>query len=191
MAGIIKNIINSFLQNNNLDFAGSVGVTDQSQNNNQNISAPKFSKRTFSNFMDLVKKNVASDQTTRINKKLAQDKDVNVSKVYSMRNYDDGNRPEGNARYWKGENVGRGLEDVPGNITEEVRSSAIDQVKYDPKQNLCWVKYVDGNGGWYSFKMNPKQFKTYMQSSSKGRYTQNVMRQVNYDNDWENHPYPN
>lgn len=190
MAGMIKNIIGNFLKNNNLDFAGSVGVTQQNTQNNSQIKTPKFSKRSFSDFMDMVKRNVASDQTTRINKKLAQDKDVNVSKVYSMRNYDENERPEGNARNWTGDNVGRGAEDVPGNVTEEVRSSAINQVKYDPRQGLCWVQYTDGDQ-WYSFKMNPKQFKTYMQSSSKGRYTQNVMRQVNYDNNWEDHPYPN
>lgn len=176
MAGFISNIINNVLK-----VSGKIA----DQNNNAATS-----KRNFQSFMDLIKNNVASDQSTRINKKIAQDKNVNVGKVYSMRNYDEGNRPEGRARWWKGESVGRGDEES-GNLTEEVRSSAIDSVKYDPKQGLCWVKYVDGNGGWYSFKMNPSQFKTYMQSSSKGRYTNNIMRERNYDNDWENHPVPN
>lgn len=174
--GFIRNIFNNLIKNNNK------AITENNE--------AKTSKRTFKGFMDQILNNVSSDQTTRINKKLAQDKNLNVSKIYSMRNYEEGNRPEGNARMWKGENVGRGDEDT-GNITEEVRSSAVDSVKYDPGQGLCWVRYVGGNGEWYSFKMNPKQFKTYMQASSKGRYTQNVMREQNYDTEWENHPVPN
>lgn len=175
MAGFIKNMFENFART-----AGKAMT---------NIEQPKTSKRSFSSFMDMITNNVASDQSSRINKKIAQDKNVNVGKIYSMRNYEEGERPEGKARNWTGENVGRGDEDS-GRLTEEVRSSAVDQVKYDPSQNLCWVKYVGGSGEWYSFSMNPKEFKTYMQSSSKGRYTQNVMREKNYDKNWENHPVP-
>lgn len=87
---------------------------------------------------------VNSDQRIKINRRLAQDKVVNVDKLYSERNYMAGERPAGDPRTWEGENLGRGKSNDTDNVTEQVGSTAIEAVKYNPQTEECWVRYKKG-----------------------------------------------
>lgn len=69
--------------------------------------------------------------------------------------------------------------------TLSIPSTAISKVRYDPEQQICWVKYRSGKE-WYSFSMTPEEFKAYMAAPSKGRHTQK-MRKTNYDSNWKEH----
>lgn len=61
---------------------------------------------------------------------------------------------------------------------EEVTSTAIADVKYDPSSHICKVKYTTGDT-WYDFMMTPAEFEEFMNADSKGKYVQHVMRQQN------------
>lgn len=61
---------------------------------------------------------------------------------------------------------------------EEVTSSAIQDVKYDPSSHICKVKFTSGDT-WYDFMMTPAEFENFMNSDSKGQYVQNIMRKQN------------
>lgn len=121
-----------------------------------------------------------SDQRVKINRRLAQDKTVNIDKLYSERNYVAGARPEGDPRTWNGDNLGRGDTLDTDNITEQVGSTAINAVQYEPKTGECWVQYKTSPKRYHFVNMTPDQFKAYMQSGSKGQYTQE-MRLNNHD----------
>lgn len=117
-----------------------------------------------------------SDQRLKIAKRLAQDKDITVDKLYSERNYQIGNKPS----EWGKENIGRAQENDMTATNTQVGSTAIDTVKYNPQTEECKVKYKNGDKFYNFVNMPPEQFKQYMQSGSKGRYTQK-MRVTNHD----------
>lgn len=60
----------------------------------------------------------------------------------------------------------------------QVPSSAVDSVRYDPKSHRMWLRYTSGPKE-YVFKVNPSEFRQFMNAGSKGRYTQNVLRKRN------------
>lgn len=133
------------------------------------------------NFERLNGTRVNSDQRIKINRRLAQDKMVKVDKLYSERNYIAGNRPEGDPRNWTDDNLGRGDTLDTDNVVEQVGSTAIHHVEYNPKTGECNVAYKTNPQKMYHFiDMSPDQFKAYMQSGSKGQYTQE-MRLNNHD----------
>lgn len=61
---------------------------------------------------------------------------------------------------------------------EEIASTAIQDVKYDPSSHICKVKY-NGGDKWYDFMMTPAEFEQFMNADSKGRYCATVMKVQN------------
>ena len=118
-------------------------------------------------------KELASDNKKKISKDLRKDKDLTINKLISKRfvtTDDDGKKGSGLS-----------LDEYSGDTEVEIPSTAIADVKYDPKSRVCHVKYVGGNK-WYRFvNMTPQQFKSFMNASSKGRYVQRIMRIKNHD----------
>lgn len=121
-------------------------------------------------------KETASDDKKKIAKNLRKDKDVIINKLISKRfvpTDDEGRYPNADLKNF--------MDEYKGDTEVEIPSTAIADVKYDPKSGVCHVKYVGGNK-WYRFvNMSPQQFKSFMNSSSKGRYVQRVMRLKNHD----------
>lgn len=119
------------------------------------------------------KKELASDNKKKISKDLRKDKDLTINRLISKRfvtTDDDGKKGSGLS-----------LDEYSGDTEVEIPSTAIADVKYDPKSKVCHVKYVGGDK-WYRFvNMTPQQFKSFMNASSKGRYVQRIMRKKNYD----------
>lgn len=123
------------------------------------------------------KPELASDNTKKIDKKIKKDKEVSVDRLYSKRFYSKGS--DGN--YTDNDAKKASLDEYSGETEVEIPSTAIADVKYNPKEKVCHVKYVGGDK-WYRFvNMSPQQFKSFMMSSSKGRYVQKVMRKKNHD----------
>lgn len=121
-----------------------------------------------------------SDERARIAKRLAQDKKVRIGSLYSDRNYQAGEKPQGDPREWTGEHIGRGDTENTDTIDLPIRSTAIDSVEYNPKEKDVYVKYRNGKKRYHFVNMSPDQFKSYMNAGSKGRYTQD-MRITNHD----------
>lgn len=75
---------------------------------------------------------------------------------------------------------------LTGNVTTgkglstevEVASQAIAEVKYDPKTNICKVRFVNGDK-WYDYNMTPDEFEDFMASDSKSQYVNYVMKYEN------------
>lgn len=123
------------------------------------------------------KKSLASDDTKKIDKKLGKDKDLLIGTLISKRYYGKGS----DGHYTDKDAIHNSLDEYSGETEVEIPSTAIKDVRYNPKTRVCYVKYTSGNK-WYRFiNMSPQQFKAFMDSSSKGRYVQFVMRKKNYD----------
>lgn len=60
----------------------------------------------------------------------------------------------------------------------QVPSSAVDSVRYDPKSHHMWLRYTSSPKE-YVFRVNPQEFRQFMNAGSKGRYTQQVLRKRN------------
>lgn len=113
-----------------------------------------------------------SGQTKRIEKRLRKGMDIAISLMNSKRYY--GKGPDGS--FIDGTHS---MDEYDGEVEVEIPSTAVAEVKYDPETGVCNVRYVDGDK-WYRFEgMSPQQFQTFMKSSSKGRYVNNVMRKKN------------
>lgn len=116
-----------------------------------------------------------SGQTKRIEKKLKKGKEINVGLMNSKRYYGKGS----DGHFIDEDATSNSLDEWDGEIEVDVPSTAVAEVKYDPETGVCNVRYVDGDK-WYRFEgMSPEQFQTFMKSSSKGRYVNNVMRKKN------------
>lgn len=116
-----------------------------------------------------------SDDTKKLNKKLKKGKEVKVNKVISSRYYN----PGSNGSFLDDDATVASLDDGGNKIEVEVPSTAVDEVKYDPKTKVCEVKFVSGNK-WYKYEnMSEQQFQSFMNASSKGRYVNNVMKVQN------------
>lgn len=122
------------------------------------------------------KKETASDDKKKIAKNLRKDKDVTINKLISKRFV-----PTDEEGKYSVTDLKNYLDEYKGDTEVEIPSTAIADVRYDPKTKVCHVKYVGGNK-WYRFvNMTPQQFKSFMNSSSKGRYVQRIMRHKNHD----------
>ena len=147
------------------------------------LDLSRLKKFQLPDFKKLVKekdesnnKDLASDNKKKIDKKLRKDKNVAIDKLISKRYYS-----KGSNGHYTDDDAKMSIDEYDGEQEVEIPSTAIADVKYDPKTKVCYVKYVKGNK-WYKFiNMSPQQFKTFMNASSKGRYVQFVMRKKNYD----------
>lgn len=64
----------------------------------------------------------------------------------------------------------------------QVQSSAIDSVRYSPKDNHLWLRYRKPKGGAtkeYVFDVTPDEFRAFMNAGSKGRYAHYVLKRNN------------
>ena len=59
-----------------------------------------------------------------------------------------------------------------------VRSTAIDNVRYDPNNNHLYVTYTSGPKE-YVFDADEKTFQKFMRSGSKGRFAHYILKQNN------------
>lgn len=124
---------------------------------------------------NIVQKKLESGQTDKIDKKLEKGKELNVGLMNSKRYYGKGS----DGHFTDNDATVGSLDEYNGETEVDIPSTAIAEVKYDPKTRVCNVRYVTGKK-WYRFEnMSPQQFKSFMNASSKGRYVNNVMRVKN------------
>lgn len=64
------------------------------------------------------------------------------------------------------------------NSVNGIKSTAIDDVKYDPNTNTASVKWINGDK-YYDFDVSPDEMKDFTDSFSKGRHVNNVWKQYN------------
>lgn len=127
-------------------------------------------------FDRVFKRITSSDDKQKINKLLNKGKEVNVNDLVSKRYVS-----KGSQGHYTDEDAKVSLDEYAGETETDIKSTAIDDVKYNEKTKTCWVKYVGGKK-WYKFvNMSRQQFESFMNASSKGRYVQNVMRTKNHD----------
>lgn len=121
-------------------------------------------------------KELASYNRKKINRGLRKDKDLTINRVISKRfvpTDDEGRYPDADLKNF--------MDEYKGDTEIEIPSTAIADVKYDPRSRVCYVRYTSGNK-WYRFvNMSPEQFRSFMNASSKGRYVQRIMRKRNHD----------
>ena len=123
---------------------------------------------------DNVFKNLTSDDTKKIDKKLNKGKEITVTSLSSKRYFD-----KGSNGHYIDDDATVDMDEYSGATEAKLKSTAIEQAKYDPKTKECWIQFVD-NPKWYKFdNMSEQQFKTFMNASSKGRYVNNVMKVKN------------
>jgi len=136
----------------------------------------KSKSETESRKATLSKKPLASYNRKKINRGLRKDKDLTINRVISKRfvpTDDEGRYPNADLKNF--------MDEYKGDTEIEIPSTAIADVKYDPRSRVCYVRYTSGNK-WYRFvNMSPEQFKSFMNASSKGRYVQRIMRKRNHD----------
>jgi len=112
-------------------------------------------------------KDTNSDQKKKIEKKLDKKDNIEVDHMVS-------------SRYTTGDGK-VSLNEYDGENEEKIPSTAIRKVKYNKDTHECWVQYITSNK-WYKFiKMSMQQFMSFMNASSKGRYVQKIMRNINFD----------
>lgn len=122
-----------------------------------------------------------SGQTEKIENKLKKGKEINVGLMNSKRYYGKGS----NGHFTDDDAISGSLNEYDGEAEVDVKSTAVQEVRYvpnsqNPREGVCWVRFVGGKGKWYRFEhMSPQQFKSFMNASSKGRYVNNVMRVKN------------
>lgn len=63
-------------------------------------------------------------------------------------------------------------------VLENIQSTAVQRVRYDPDTNVCKVTFVGGDKE-YDYNMTPAQFKKFMQAASKGRHVHRVLSKFN------------
>lgn len=119
-------------------------------------------------------KRTASYDTKKIDKKLDKEKPLLVSYLNSKRYYGKGS----DGHYTDDDATVASLDEYDGDTMAEIPSTAVKNVKYDPKTKTCSVLFVGGDK-WYDYQMSPQQFKSFMAASSKGRYVNNVMKHKN------------
>ena len=113
-----------------------------------------------------------TQKADEIREKVLSGKSVEVKRPTSYRSYKKGT----DGTYSSGTySIGKYK---PGSRTAALASTAIGDVKYDPTTKICKVQYV-GGGKWYDFKMEPDEFMKFIDSPSKGRYVQYVMKVQN------------
>lgn len=94
---------------------------------------------------------------------LDDDKNVNIRGLQSKRFED----PETGKMDL---DVASGSEDEDKIIQENVASTAIDSVRYDPKKKIMWIRFVGGDKE-YAFPNVPKdKIQQFLKAQSKGRF---------------------
>lgn len=161
-------------------------TADRSSSNRSRSFSPSFSP-SFNPIQALAQsirkkteekpsKALSSGDEKKISRNLRKDKNVTIDHLTSKRWFS-----KGSNGHYSDDDSKMSLNEYEGEQEVEIPSTAIADVKYDPKTRVCHVKYRGGNK-WYRFiNMSPQQFKAFMNASSKGRYVQFVMRKKNYD----------
>ena len=122
-------------------------------------------------------KAVESTDTKKIDKELKKDKIIEA-KPMSKRFTDDD---------VKDKNKKLSLDEYDGKNTIEIDSTAIGvPVRYNKETGEVWIRFNGKNGKptgkWYHYvNMSEDQFKSFMKSSSKGRYVNFIMKYKNHD----------
>lgn len=121
--------------------------------------------------------NSVKQEPRSIFKKILQGKSIAVNDLLSSRKRDSEGKvsPEGdpNAREEK--------------ESYDVRSTSVDRVRYLPRLGLLFLKYKQGSKYYVFSGVSKSQFDEFMGSSSKGQYTEDVLRKQNYDYNWPRH----
>lgn len=132
----------------------------------------KWINNIFDKLKNINKTN--SYDTKKIDKNLNKEKEVDVGHLTSKRYYGKGS----DGHYTDDDATVASLDEYDGDTMAEIPSTAVKNVKYDPKTKICSVLFVGGDK-WYDYQMSPQQFKSFMAASSKGRYVNNVMKHKN------------
>lgn len=125
-------------------------------------------------FKDILNKNEFSSSEGReseIMKRVLSGHNVNV-KPSSSRYYTRGT----SGQYQDGTVE---MDQYSGGVRNAKPSEAIESVKYDPNTQICSIVFRNGSGKAYDFKLTQQEFATFMQSSSKGAYVNQVLKKNN------------
>lgn len=117
-----------------------------------------------------------------INKKLDKEKEVNFRPTSSReirRNPVSEMFQNGITSIWNGTMLNTNNEQIDEDTrVVQVPSTAISHIRYDPKNELLYQTFVNGNKE-YVYKVSKSEFRKYMNSGSKGRYTNRVLKYKN------------
>lgn len=122
-------------------------------------------------------KAVESTDTKKIDKELKKDKIIEAKPMSKRFTDDDVND----------KNKKLSLDEYDGKNTIEIDSTAIGvPVRYNKETGEVWIRFNGKNGKptgkWYHYvNMSEDQFKSFMKSSSKGRYVNFIMKYKNHD----------
>lgn len=131
-----------------------------------------------------------SGNEDKINKRLDENKSVNIANPTSQRTFTKGEQTRNNKGQFEKRSYTTGNIDI-GDTTDqyskkdyaktgEIVSSAISNARYDPKDNSLNITYQGGNKE-YKFAATPEDVQEWIDAPSKGRITQ----------EWrETHRYP-
>lgn len=134
--------------------------------------------------MKLLKfKPMSSLDKKKILKKLDKGKTIKVDEVVSSRAItrgDEGQFSQGSSEIYDFEEFPDNNHKLNGNtVISQRRSNAIDKVRYEPKEHKLFLTYVGGGDKEYVFDVSPEEFEEFMNSGSKGRYVQYILKEHN------------
>lgn len=134
--------------------------------------------------MKLLKfKPVSSLDKKKILKKLDKGKTIKIDEVVSSRAITrgkEGQFSQGNTEIYDFEEFPDNNHKLNGNtVIAQRRSSAIDKIRYEPKEHRLYITYVGGGDKEYAFDVSPEEFESFMNSGSKGRYVQYIFKEHN------------
>ena len=120
---------------------------------------------------------IDSNDMKKIDKQLKKNGEIEI-KPMSKRFTDDNVRAKNKKLF---------LDEYDGKNTVDIGSTAIGEpVRYNEETGEVWLRFKDKNGHptgkWYHYtNMDKEQFKSFMRSSSKGRYVTKVMKYKTHD----------
>lgn len=104
--------------------------------------------------------------TEKIMQRVDKNKDVFINKPNSQRTFtrgDDGTYASGNVL------TGDEQKQNPGSALESIPSTAIEDVGYDPNNEVATIKFAQGDKS-YDYSVSPKEFQEFLNAPSKGRH---------------------
>lgn len=102
----------------------------------------------------------------KVMKRVDKNKDVFINRPYSDRTF----TRNANGSFIGGETlIGNEKESHPDSEVVSLPSTAIEDVAYNPENEVATITFVGGGKG-YDYKVTPKEFNDFMNAPSKGRH---------------------
>lgn len=124
----------------------------------------------------------SSTDRNKWQKKLQKGKTIKINTVVSTRaatRGDDASYRNGNVEIYDFEQPEQNNFKLDQKTTlSQVKSTAVDKVRYEPDKNKLYLTFVGGNKE-YVYDVSPEEFEEFLKSGSKGRYVNYVLKENN------------